>query len=63
MSKFAQIHIELVMLSDHLILCHALSFCLQSVPASESFSMSQLFTPGGQSIGASATVLPIDIQG
>ena len=54
--------IELVMLSDHLILCHPLSFCLQSFPASESFSMSQLFTSGGQSIGASATVLPIDIQ-
>ena len=55
--------IELVMLSDHLILCHPLSFCLQSFPASESFSMSQLFTSGGQSIGASATVLPMKIQG
>ena len=30
------------------------SFCLQSFPASEPFPMSQLFTSGGQSIGASA---------
>ena len=39
------------------------SFCLQSFPASGSFSMSQLFTSGGQSIGASASVLPMNIQG
>ena len=41
------------------------SFCLQSSPASESFSMSQLFTSGGQSIrvSASAPVLPVNIQG
>ena len=38
---------------------------LQSFPASGSFQMSQLFTSGGQSIGvsASASVLPMDIQG
>ena len=38
--------------------------CLQSFPASGSFSVSQFFTSGGQSIGASAlaTVLPINIQ-
>ena len=36
--------------------------CLQSFPASESFLMSQLFTSGGQSIGASASVLPMNIQ-
>ena len=35
---------------------------LQSCPASGSFSMSQLFASGGQSIGASATVLPMNIQ-
>jgi len=41
------------------------SFCLQSLPASGSFPMSQLFTSGGQSIGAStsASVLPMNIQG
>ena len=35
---------------------------LQSVPASGSFPMSQLFASGGQSIGASASVLPMNIQ-
>ena len=39
------------------------SSCPQSFPASRSFPMSQLFTSGGQSIGASASVLPITIQG
>ena len=31
--------------------------CPQSVPASESFQMSQLFASGGQSIGVSASIL------
>ena len=37
---------------------------LQSFPASGSFSMSQFFVSGGQSIGisASASVLPVNIQ-
>ena len=39
------------------------SFCLQSFPASGSLPMSQLFTSGGQSIGASASVLLMNIQG
>ena len=41
------------------------SFCLQSFPASGSFPVSQLFTSGGQSVGASASesVLPVTIQG
>ena len=34
------------------------SFCPRSFPASGSFPMGQLFTSGGQSIGASASVLP-----
>ena len=40
------------------------SSCLQSLPASGSFPMSQFFTSGGQSIGASASasVLPKKIQ-
>ena len=40
------------------------SSCLQSFPASGSFLMSQLFTSGGQSIGASASisVLPMNIR-
>ena len=59
------ISIELVMLYTHLILCYPLLLCLQSFPASGSFPMSQLFTSGGQSIGASpsAPVLPMNIQG
>ena len=41
------------------------SFCLQSFPSSESFPVSQLFTTGGQSIGAStsASILPRNIKG
>ena len=35
---------------------------LQSFPASGSFTMSQFFASGGQSIGASASVLPMNIQ-
>ena len=35
----------------------------QSFPALGSFPVSQLFTSGGQSIGASASVLPMNIQG
>ena len=40
------------------------SSCLQSFPASRSFPMSQFFTSGGQSTGASASgsVLPMTIQ-
>ena len=38
------------------------SSCLQSFPASGSFLMSQFFASGGQSIGASASVLPMNIQ-
>jgi len=39
------------------------SSCLQSFPASGSFLMSWLFTSGGQSAGAPASVLPMNIQG
>ena len=39
------------------------SSCLQSFPASGSFPMSWLFTSGGQSIRASASVLPMNILG
>ena len=38
------------------------SFCLRFLPASESFPMSRLFTAGAQSTGASAWVLPMNIQ-
>ena len=41
------------------------SFCLQSFPTSVSFPMNWLISSGGQSIGvsASASVLPMNIQG
>ena len=39
-----------------------ISSCHQSLPASESFPMSWLFSSGGQSIGPSASVLPMNIQ-
>ena len=55
--------IELVVPSNHFILHHP-SFP-QSLLASGSFPVSQLFTAGGQSIWAStsASVLPVNIQG
>ena len=42
-----------------------ISFCLQFFPTSKSFPISWLFTSGGQDIivSASASVLPINIQG
>ena len=57
--------IELVIQSNHLVLCHPLLLCFQSFPASGSFPMSQFFASGCQSIGASASasVLPMSIQG
>ena len=39
------------------------SSCPQCFPASKSFPMSWLFRSGGQSLGASASVLPANIQG
>ena len=39
------------------------SSCFHSFPASGCFSMSWFFTSGSQNIGASASVLPMNIQG
>ena len=55
--------IESVMPYSHLTLSHPFSSCLQSFPASQSFQMSQFFASGGQSIGASPSVFPMNIQG
>ena len=61
------ISITLMIPSNHLVLCCPFSSCLQSFPASVSFLMSGLFASGGQSIGtsasASASALPMNIQG
>ena len=56
--------IELVMPFKHFILCRPISSQLQSFLASGSFSMSQFFTSGGQSVGvsASASVLSMNIH-
>ena len=39
------------------------SFCLPFFPAPQYFPRSQLFTSGGQRIGVSVSVLPMNIQG
>ena len=58
--------IELVMASNHLILCHSLLFLPSIFPSIRVFSneSSQFFASGGQSIGvsASASVLPMNTQ-
>ena len=64
--EFAQTHVHWV--GDTIQPFHPVSpfsCCPQSFPASRSFPVSQLFTSGGQSIeaSASASVLPVNIQG
>ena len=56
--------IELVMPSNHLILCCTYPLPHSVFPASGYFHMSQFCTSGGQSIeiSASASVLPMNIQ-
>ena len=55
---------ELVMPSNHLILCHPSSLLALNLSQHQGPFQSQLFTPGGQSTGASAlaSVLPVTIQ-
>ena len=64
-SSLRLMSIESVMPSSHLILCRPLLLLPQSLPASESFPMSQLFAWGGQSTGVSAlaSFLPKKSQG
>ena len=61
--EFAQTHVYWV--SDAIQPSHPLSppfsSCPQSFPASGSFPVSQLFALGGWSVGASASVLPMNI--
>ena len=54
--------IESVMLSYHLILCHPLLLLPSVFPSIRSFPMSHLFVSGGQSVGASTSVLPMNIH-
>ena len=55
---------ESVILSNHLILCHPHHLLPSIAPSIRVFSMSWLFSSGGQSIEASAlaSVLPMNIQ-
>ena len=64
MSLLKLMSIESMMPSNYLILCHLLLLLSSIFPVSRYFSMSWLFTLGGQSIGASdlASVLPMHIQ-
>ena len=65
LSILSLMFIESVMSSNHLILCCPFFIHLQSFPAPGSYPMSQFFTSGGQSTGASASalVLAMNIQG
>ena len=54
---------ESVTLSNHFILCCPLLLLPSIFPRwKQSFSMSWIFTSGGETIGASVTVLPMNIQ-
>ena len=55
--------IESVMLSNHLIFCCPLLFLPSIIPSLRVFPMNWHFTSGCQSIGASTTVLEINILG
>ena len=56
---------ESVILSNHLILCHSLLLLPSIFTSLRVFPVSQFFASGSQSIGvsASASVLPMNIQG
>ena len=55
--------IESVMPSNHLILCCPLILLPSIFPSIRPFPICWLFSSGGQSIQASASVLPMNIQG
>ena len=54
--------IELVMQSNHLILCRPLLLPPSIFPSIRSFPVTQFYGSGGHSIGVSASVLPMHIQ-
>ena len=60
---FKLMSIESVMPPNHLILCCPLLLLTSIFPSIRVFPMSQLITSRGQSIGASASVLTMNIQG
>ena len=62
LSEFALTHVHWV--GEAIQPWHSATYfsCSQSFPASESFIMNPFFPSGGQNIGASASVLPINVQ-
>ena len=56
------VSIESGMPSNHLILCRPLLFPPSIFPSIKVFSNESVFASGGQSIGVSASVLPMNIQ-
>ena len=60
---FAQTHVHWVCDAIQPFSVAIFSTCPQSFPASGSFPVSQLFASDSQSIGASASVFPVNIQG
>ena len=62
-SSLELMFIESAMPSNHLILCHPLLLLPLVFPRIKVFSVSQFFPSGGQRIGASVSVLPMNIQG
>ena len=64
-SLFKLMSFDLVMPTNHLILCHPLLHLPFIFPSIRIFPVSWLFASGGQRIGASASasVLPMNIQG
>ena len=62
-SLFKLMSIELVMPSNHLILCHSLLLLPSIFPRLRSFPMSQHFASDGQSIGSSASASVLPVQG
>ena len=61
--EFAQIHVHWVGDSNDLILCHPLLLLPSIFLSIRVFSVNQIFASGGQNIGASASALPMNIQG
>ena len=62
--EFAQVSVHwIVMPSNHRIFCHSLLLLPSIFPSIKVFSNGHLFTSGGQSIGTSASVLPMNILG
>ena len=61
--EFAQIHVHCVGDSNDLILCHPLLLLPSIFPSIRVFSVRQILASGGQNIGASASALPMNIQG